>query len=464
MGWRVAAASTCSKPRPQPTGCASRRNTIAGYNPKGGGIAFLQEDTAAPLLLTRSTIASNAASATHDQAHGGGFYQDGDTVTIRNTSFSDNNADLGGGLFQETGTATVTLSTFSSNTADVHGGAVAVDGGLQESNTVELANVTISGNTAGVVGGGVHVTGRPISPDATTVLLHHATVTANTNGGVQLTQDRSDPVLETGNSIIGAQASGADCAISGAASLTSSGGNLESGTSCAFTATSDQQSVADLGLAALDSYGGQTLTHDLLPGSPAIDAGQFRTCNREANGKDQRGLARFYDGDGDSDFACDSGAVELQGLLANPGFEKPLDPASDWALVASGGGDGRVAAATPNGGFAAVLQANGALETLSQTVPAAGGAGDTYALTFLAQGAGLTPGEAMDVTLRSASGGTAVDTTTCSFDFPSADFKGTPAACELTATATYDSVETILGWSGATTGTLTLDAISLIKR
>ena len=74
-------------------------NTITGYNPKGGGIAFLQEDAAAPLLLTRSTIASNAASATHDQAHGGGFYQDGDTVTIRNTSFSDNNADLGGGLF-----------------------------------------------------------------------------------------------------------------------------------------------------------------------------------------------------------------------------------------------------------------------------------------------------------------------------------------------------------------------------
>ena len=111
-----------------------------------------------------------------------------------------------------------------------------------------------------------------------------------------------------------------------------------------------------------------------------------------------------------------------------------------------------------------MLQANGALETLSQTVPAAGGAGETYALTLLGEGVGLTPGEAMDVTLRSAAGGTAVDTTTCSFDFPSADFKGTPTACELTATATYNSVETILGWSGATTGTLTLDAISLIKR
>ena len=438
-------------------------NTITGYNPKGGGMAFLQEDAAAPFLLTRSTIASNAASATHDRAHGGGFYQDGDTVTIRNTSFNDNSADLGGGLFQETGTATVTLSTFSNNTADA-GGAVAVDGAIQESNTVELTNVTISGNTASVFGGGVHVTGRPISPDATSVLLNNTTVTANINGGVQLAQDRSDPVLDTSNSIIGAQASGADCAITGAASLTSNGGNLESGTSCAFTAASDQQSVADLGLSVLGSYGGQTLTHDLLPGSPAIDAGRTCACNRDANGKDQRGLARFYDGDGNSDFACDSGAVELQGLLANPGFEDLLDPAADWTLVATGGGDGRVAATTPNGRFVAVLQANGAAETLSQTIGAAGGAGDTYALTLLGLGTGLTPGEAMDVTLRSASGGATADTTTCSFAFPSADFKETSAACELTTTVSYDSLETILGWTGATTGTLTLDAVSLIKR
>jgi hypothetical protein len=308
------------------------------------------------------------------------------------------------------------------------------------------------------------VTGRPISLDATTVLLHNATLTAKPNGGIQLVQDRSEPVLETGNSIIGAQTSGADCAITGAASLTSNGGNLESGTSCAFTRASDQQSVADLGLGALSSYGGQTLTHDLLPGSPAIDAGQFRTCNREANGKDQRGLARLYDGDGDTDFACDIGAVEQQGLLANPGFEEPLDQTSDWALDASGGGDGRVAATTPNGRFVAVLQANGALETLSQTMALGGGAGETYALTLLALGAGLTPGEAMDVTLRSALGGAVADTTTCSFTFPSADFKETPAAGELTTTASYDSIEVVLGWTGATSGTLTLDAVSLIKR
>jgi hypothetical protein len=272
-------------------------------------------------------------------------------------------------------------------------------------------------------------------------------------------------VLEAGNSIIGAQASGADCAISGTASLTSDGGNLESGTSCGFTQASDQQSVADFGLGTIGSHGGATLTQDLLTGSPAIDAGQRRTCNREANGKDQRGFARFYDGNGDGDFACDSGAVEFQGLLANPGFEEPLDAARDWSLVASGGGDGRVdLAGAPSGEYVAVLQANSALESLSQKVALTGNGGETYALTFLALGAGLTPGEGMDVTLRSALGGTAQDSNTCSFAFPAADFKGTPGTREVATTTTYDSIEAILGWAGATSGTLTLDAVSLIER
>jgi hypothetical protein len=85
-------------------------------------------------------------------------------------------------------------------------------------------------------------------------------------------------------------------------------------------------------------------------------------------------------------------------------------------------------------------------------------------LTLLGLGTGLTPGEGMDVTLRSASGGATADTATCSIAFPSADFKRMPAACGLTTTASDDSIEAILGWTGATTGTLTLDAASLIKR
>ena len=360
--------------------------------------------------MTRSTIASNTATATHGSAEGGGLYQDGDAVTIRNTGISGNSADTGGGLFQESGTMTVTLSAVSDNAATSRGGGLAAEGGLFAANTVELANATVSGNTAGLAGGGLYVAGAGIAPDIATLKLSNVTVAGNGNGGIQLTHDRSDPVLEAGNAIVGAQLSGADCALDGAAVITSSGGNLESGTSCGFTAGSDQQSVADLGLGPIADNGGRTLTHDLLPGSPAIDAGRQRTCTRDANGKDQRGLARFYDGDGDGDFACDSGAVEVQGLLANPGFEEPLDPAADWSLTASGGGDGRAAnAATPNGRFVLLLAANGALETVSQAVPLAGDAGESYALSLRALGTGLTPGEGADLTLRSTQSGTPVE-------------------------------------------------------
>ena len=47
---------------------------------------------------------------------------------------------------------------------------------------------------------------------------------------------------------------------------------------------------------------------------------------------------------------------------------------------------------------------------------------------------------------------------------PRPTLKETGAVCELTTTASYHSVEAILGWTGATTGMLTLDAASLIKR
>ena len=159
-------------------------NSITGAGPGGGGIAVLHESAAAtPFLLTRSSLADNNAFATNDFAYGGGLYQEGDTVTLRNTGINDNNADLGGGVFQESGTAVVRLSTLSSNTAHQHGGALAVDGGLQVSNTVSLINATISGNTAGVDGGGAYIAGRPIAPAVSTLLLHNVTLTANANGG-----------------------------------------------------------------------------------------------------------------------------------------------------------------------------------------------------------------------------------------------------------------------------------------
>jgi predicted outer membrane repeat protein len=438
-------------------------NSATGSGPMGGAIEMSGSNaTDETVLITHGTIALNHAIASHSNAQGGAIRQSDDILTIRNSAISDNDADDGGALFQGGGSAKISLSTLSTNHARHNGGAIALDTGLV-GRAVELVNATVSGNSADLSGGGIYVKGTPLSPDTATLALANSVVTNNTNGGIYLAEALTQPILDSGNSIVGAQASGADCTVTGAVTLTTNGGNLEGGTACGFTHTADQQSVTDLGLASLAANGGETLTHALLPGSPAIDGGRTRICNQDANRKDQNGDARFYDGNSDREFACDSGPVEYQGLLANPGFEEPLD-AADWTLVASGGGDGRAASTTtPNGKFALTFQANGARESISQSRSLAGGAGETYTLTMLGEGAGLTVGQRMTVLIEALSGGTVVDTKSCNIPFKAAAFSGAPAACRLSTTGAYDTVRTTIGWDGATTGSITLDAITLTQ-
>jgi hypothetical protein len=82
--------------------------------------------------------------------------------------------------------------------------------------------------------------------------------------------------------------------------LDSLGYNLTDDDSCGFTEPTDLI-VADAMLGPLQDNGGPTETHDLLPGSPAIDAGS-PDCPPPAT--DQRGVARPQGA------ACDIGAVE----------------------------------------------------------------------------------------------------------------------------------------------------------
>ena len=73
---------------------------------------------------------------------------------------------------------------------------------------------------------------------------------------------------------------------------------------------------ADPLLGTLRDNGGNTWTHALLAGSPAIDAGDNVACPPA----DQRGQARPLDGDGDSLAVCDIGAYEYssQGYIFLP--------------------------------------------------------------------------------------------------------------------------------------------------
>jgi hypothetical protein len=87
--------------------------------------------------------------------------------------------------------------------------------------------------------------------------------------------------------------------------ISSLGHNLADDDSCGFTEPTDLV-VADAMLGPLQDNGGPTETHDLLPGSPAIDAGG----NCPPPDTDQRGVTRPQGA------ACDIGAVEY---LPEPG-------------------------------------------------------------------------------------------------------------------------------------------------
>jgi hypothetical protein len=81
--------------------------------------------------------------------------------------------------------------------------------------------------------------------------------------------------------------------------LTSLGGNLFTDGSCAPIVGDVIVGSGTAGYDTLADNGGPTLTHALLPGSPAIDTAETAACPAT----DQRGIVR--------DAACDIGSYEF---------------------------------------------------------------------------------------------------------------------------------------------------------
>lgn len=170
---------------------------------------------------------------------------------------------------------------------------------------------------------------RPATITFSTISANSAVVDASTRADLQIVgeaavggvteMDALDSDITFDNSIVAAQAAGADCAIG---SNSSAGYNMDSDGSCAFYSSGDL-SNANVLLGALEDNGGQTPTQALLYGSAGIDRAD-PACPAGWSSTDQRGEARPVDGDGDSVARCDIGAVEstfeadvsVQGALA----------------------------------------------------------------------------------------------------------------------------------------------------
>ncbi len=215
----------------------------------------------------------------------GGLIRNVATLSLTEVSLENGQADFGGGLYTA-GDLTVNRSLFTGNNASTDGGGFFQGGGI-----TSITNSTISGNTAAVNGGGLY-----LSAGATTT-LDFATIAFNTavalgGGGLYVAGSL------TLNSSIVSNNTSENCAVVGAP-IATDGSSLDSGTSCGL----DIVDTPFLG--TLQDNGGETATHGLAAGSPAIDAANV-TCP----GVDQRNVVRPVDGDNSATAECDIGAYE----------------------------------------------------------------------------------------------------------------------------------------------------------
>jgi hypothetical protein len=206
---------------------------------------------------------------------GGGLQNDGGTATISTTTVAGNTSYEDGGGIRNSGTLTLRASTLSGNTASGRGG------GLYSDSTAAVSTSTIANNAAGTGGGGGIFNGGTLTVQSSTIANN---TTSDIGGGISngVTDFWAGGTLNLGNSIVAGNtdAVGAPDLYG---SLASSGYNLIGDGSGVLGGTAPTDLVGyydgasdipiDALLGPLQNNGGPTQTMALLPGSPALNAG-----------------------------------------------------------------------------------------------------------------------------------------------------------------------------------------------
>ena len=251
----------------------------------------------------------NDLTITGGNSSEGGGIRTSESLTITDSTISGNSAGFrGGGIYSVNGNTTIVNSTISGNSSSVGGGIYSYR------ETINITNSTISGNSVGGRGGGIffyyslgNITNSTISDNS-----------ANSGGGIY----ESYGTVNLTNTII-ANSTGGDCELGFSASIGNNINNLIEDGSCNPLLSGDPN------LGPLQNNGGPTETHELLPGSIAIDAGN----NAGAAGltTDQRGpgFDRIVNG------TVDIGAFEVQ-LSSSPITTSVPEPSSLMGLAILG--------------------------------------------------------------------------------------------------------------------------------
>ena len=241
---------------------ATIRSTTVSGNLEGGIVANVDVFVGSGLQLTITdcTVSGNSRF--------GGIHCEGaPNLAVINSTISGNSAnagfpagDSGGGIHVDNGLS-IENSTISGNSAATIGGGI-------YAHIAEIVNSTISGNSAGTSGGGIYEAHSSLH-------VTNSTITGNSapsGGGIYNTQGIAADRLEISNTILNAGALGENIFNNGG-TVTSDGYNLSSDDGGGYLTGPGDQINTDPLLGPLQDNGGPTLTHALLPGSPAIDAG-----------------------------------------------------------------------------------------------------------------------------------------------------------------------------------------------
>jgi len=298
--------------------CSVSGNAIASFsgNNFGGGI-----HNSGTMTLNQVSVNSNNAPPPAIPS-GGGISNTGTMIIIAGTVQGNMGFFSGGGIYN-TGMMTVTGSTISSNQLGNPGHFGGSGGGIVNYGTMTIQDSTISGNTAlgGDLQGG---DGGGISGDNNTIT--NSTITGNSahhgggiagSGNIAHTTFSSNSAsiaggtlyvtgpLELGNTILKAGTSGVNIFNNGG-TVTSHGYNVCSDNGGGFLNGPGDQINTDPMLGPLQNNGGPTLTHALLPGSPAIDAGDPNFTPPPDYDQRGPGFVRVFNG------RIDVGSFEVQ--------------------------------------------------------------------------------------------------------------------------------------------------------
>ncbi len=277
---------------------------VSFTNNLGGG---MMNDGGSNPTLTNVIFSGNSSMI------GGGMFNRESSPTLSEVIFNGNSGSRGGGMYNQLSDPILSDVTFSGNTVTAYPEIPSFigDGGgmYNQRSDPALTNVTFSENTASVYGGGMYNT--DISKPLLTNVTFWGNAAGTSGGGIaNIPLSPSSPVNPTlinvilwgNNAPTGAglyNTDGGTPQIS-YSDIQDCGGSSSWNTNCGLDGGYNIDADPLLGLLA--DNGGFTMTHALLEGSPAVDAGDPAACLDT----DQRGVTR------PQGVLCDMGAYEYE--------------------------------------------------------------------------------------------------------------------------------------------------------